>query len=158
MRGIKILSQSIGLIGVIGLFVLSIAVTFYSLVEGFQVVEQIATFKSSENKDVAYEAMHVVDLFLLGFTILIASLGLYELFIHPIPSLPEWLRVYDLDQLKDMLVKVTILVMAISFMGKTVKWNGEDNFLFFGIGIAAVIIALSYFLGVRVQMKKKKED
>jgi len=51
------------------------------------------------------------------------SLGagiIFELFVHPIQDLPEWLKVSNFDNLKSMLVKVIIVVMGISFMGRAV--------------------------------------
>ncbi|MEM1128049.1 MAG: YqhA family protein, partial [Bacteroidota bacterium] len=93
--------------------------------------------------------MTVVDLFLLGFSVLIASVGIYELFVGPLREMPAWLRIADLDALKAALIKTAIVVMGISFMGRAVTWDGEENLLEYGLAIGAVIVGLSFFLSVK---------
>ena len=53
----------------------------------------------------------VVDLFLIGATLLIAAFGLYELFIHRLESdgashLPAWLAMSDLNDLKARVISM----------------------------------------------------
>jgi uncharacterized membrane protein YqhA len=90
-----------------------------------------------------------LDLIFLGVVIQILGIGLYELFVHSIEKLPEWLVIRDFDQLKVLLVKASIMVIVVSFVGKVVTWNGEDNILYFGVGIAAIVAALSYFISIK---------
>ncbi|NND07964.1 MAG: YqhA family protein, partial [Saprospiraceae bacterium] len=71
-------------------------------------------------------------------------------------NLPEWFRMKDIDQLKSMLIKVTIVVMGVSFTGRIVTWDGSTDLLGYGIGLGVVILALSYFLNVKI--KEKKSD
>ncbi|WP_259115168.1 YqhA family protein, partial [Salinibacter ruber] len=87
--------------------------------------------------------------FLLGFSVLIASVGIYELFVGVLPNMPDWLRMEDLDALKGVLVKTIIVVLGISFMGRAVTWEGEEGLLSYGIAIGAVVVALSVFLSVK---------
>ena len=100
------------------------AVTIYAFVDGFYVIKTILQFSTAEDR-VIYKAMGIVDLVLLSFSIFIASIGIYELFVKPIENLPEWIQVKDLDSLKAMLIKVIIVVMGISFMGNVVTWDGK---------------------------------
>jgi uncharacterized membrane protein YqhA len=93
--------------------------------------------------------MTVVDLFLLGFSVLIASVGIYELFVGALPNLPSWLRMEDLESLKGVLIKTVIVVLGISFMGRAVTWEGEEPLLDYGVAIGAVVAALSFFLSVK---------
>ncbi|MEM6723030.1 MAG: YqhA family protein [Bacteroidota bacterium] len=153
MKILKFLFQGIGALSFIALFMLGLAVTFYSFVEGAHVITDILTFTATEDK-VIYKAMGVLDLILLSLSIFIAALGIYELFVHPIDNLPDWIRTKDIDTLKAMLIKIVIIVMGISFLGSVVAWDGEKDLLNFGISIAAVTVALSYFLSV----KEKKEE
>lgn len=90
-----------------------------------------------------------LDLIFLGIVIQILGIGLYELFVHSIEKLPEWLVIRDFDQLKVLLVKASIMVIVVSFVGTVVTWNGEENILYFGISIAAIIAALSYFINIK---------
>ncbi|MEO1435099.1 MAG: YqhA family protein [Bacteroidota bacterium] len=152
MKILKFLFQAIGVLAFIALFLLGLSVTFFSFVEGAHVISDILTFTASEDK-VIYKAMGVLDLILLSLSIFIAAVGIYELFVHPIDGLPEWLQTKDIDTLKAMLIKIVIIVMGISFMGSVVAWDGEKNLMNFGLSIAAVTVSLSYFLSV-----KEKKD
>lgn len=148
MKILEYIFRGIGITASISLFVLGMAVMLYAFVEGAYVLQKILKFTTSEDK-VIYGAMGLVDLILLSFSIFITSIGIYELFVSSIENLPDWLQVKDLDALKSMLIKVIIVVMGISFMGRVVTWNGEENLLNFGVAVAAVILALSYFLNVK---------
>jgi uncharacterized membrane protein YqhA len=142
------LVRGIGLMASLGLFLLALVVTAYAFIEGGSVVAEILQFSDPEYS-VIYNAMKVVDLFLLGFSVLIASVGIYELFVGVLPNMPDWLRMEDLDALKGVLVKTIIVVLGISFMGRAVTWEGEEGLLSYGIAIGAVVVALSVFLSVK---------
>lgn len=141
----KYVFQGVGLVSSLSLFVLGIAVTIYAFVEGAHVIEMILHFSASE-ANVISEAMSVLDLILLSFSIFIASIGIFELFVFSIPDLPEWLQIKSFDALKAMLIKVIVVVMGVSFMGRAVTWNGQDQLLGYGIANGVIILALSYFL------------
>ncbi len=99
-----------------------------------------------DSKTVVLKFIEIVDSFLLATVFLIISVGLYELFIDSSLNLPEWLDIKTLDDLKAKLVGVVIIVLAVIFLGNTARWSGGTEILFLGGGIAAVIIALTYFL------------
>lgn len=154
MKLLEYLFRGIGIIAAISLFLLGLAVTIYSFVEGFYVIDIILQFSTSES-NVIYKALGILDLILLSFSIYIASIGIYELFVKPIENLPDWIQVKDLDALKAMLIKVIIVVMGISFMGRMVTWDGKENLLQYGGAVAAVILALSYFLSIKIKIDEK---
>ena len=149
MKLLEYIFRGIGITASLSLFLLGAAVTIYAFVEGFYVIKTILQFSTAEDS-VIYKAMKIVDLILLSFSIFIASLGIYELFVKPIENLPEWIQVKDLDSLKAMLIKVIIVVMGISFMGNVVTWDGKTNILAYGVAIGAVIVALTYFLNLKI--------
>ncbi len=151
---VQYLVRGIGLVASMGLFLLAVVVMLYAVVEGGFVVAEILQFSDSEYS-VIYDTMTVVDLFLLGFSVLIASVGIYELFVGALPTLPGWLRMDDLEALKGVLVKTVIVVLAISFMGRAVTWDGEENLLNYGISVGAVVAALSFFLSVKSEAGNK---
>jgi uncharacterized membrane protein YqhA len=94
----------------------------------------------------------VVDLFLVGATLLIAAIGFYELFINRIDPagqrshLPAWLVMNDLNDLKARVVSMLVLVAAVSFVDVVVDFHGGQDILYLGIAIASVIAALTAFL------------
>ena len=92
----------------------------------------------------------VMDTFLVGATLLVSAFGFYELFIVRKPGdrywLPRWLRMNDLEDLKARVVSMLILVVAITFVDRTVESHDEQEVFFLGLGISIVIVALSLFL------------
>jgi uncharacterized membrane protein YqhA len=69
-------------------------------------------------------------------------------------QLPAWLTIRDLDDLKDKLTGVVILVMGVLFLGQAVTWDGERDLLPYGAAIALVIAALTFFLAHRGRKPK----
>jgi len=149
-KAFKFLFQAVGVFAAVSLFLLGIAVIIYGFAEGLKVIAKTLALSTAESS-VIYGVMGVLDLILLSFSIFITSIGIYELFVQPLPDLPDWIQVKDLDALKSMLIKVIIVVMGISFMGKVVTWDGEQDIMGFGFSVAAVILALSYFLKVKIK-------
>ena len=93
----------------------------------------------------------VIDLFLVGATLLIAAIGFYELFISRIDpagrhgQLPAWLVMRDLNDLKARVVSMLVLVAAASFVDVVVDFHGGHDILFLGAAVALVIAALTGF-------------
>ena len=59
-------------------------------------------------KETIVEVLTAVDAILLGTVLLVIGYGLYELFIDADLDVPQWLRVYDLDDLKSKLIGVVV--------------------------------------------------
>ena len=93
----------------------------------------------------------VVDLFLVGATLLIAAVGLYELFISRIESgsarrMPEWLEMHDLNDLKARVIAMIVLVASVSFAQAVVDFDSGREILELGGGIGIVVGALTIFV------------
>ena len=94
----------------------------------------------------------LTDLFLVGATLMIAAFGFYDLFITRIddlsPSLrlPGWLRMHDLNDLKNRVISMIILVASVSFADVAVESKGGIDTLYLGAAVALVIAALTAFL------------
>ena len=102
----------------------------------------------AEAKHLAVEFIELTDVFLLGTVLYIVALGLYELFVDPDLPMPAWLRIHDLDQLKERLIGVIIVLLGVTFLGSAVTWNGDSDILHFGAAIAVVALALTLALWV----------
>lgn len=124
-----------------------------NVVQGFAAK---ADFSSKGAKGLVVSFIEIVDIFLLATVLYITALGLYELFIDDTVPVPAWLEIHDLDDLKDKLIGVVIVVLGVGFLGQFTSWDGETNLLISGGGAAAVIAALTYFL--RQKPKKAKSD
>ena len=85
----------------------------------------------------------LVDLFLLGTVLYIVAVGLYELFIDPGLPMPAWLRITTLDDLKERLLGVVAVLLAVTFLGSAVTWDGSANILAFGLAVGAVLGAVT---------------
>jgi len=86
----------------------------------------------------------VMDIFLVATALLFFAVALYELFLGDL-DLPAWLNVKNLDGLKAKLGSVAILIMAITFVERLIKWEKAQDTLFFGLAVAAVSLALVAF-------------
>jgi len=86
----------------------------------------------------------VVDGFLIGTVLYIIAVGLYELFIGRLDVAP-WLIIKNLDDLKQKLQSVIIMIMAVLFLSELARWQNPAETLMFALAISVVIAALTYF-------------
>ena len=89
------------------------------------------------------ELVTIIDLFLLGTVIYIIAVGLYELFVDPGLPMPGWLRITTLDDLKERLLGVVAVLLAVTFLGSAVTWDGSANILAFGLAVGLVLGVVS---------------
>jgi uncharacterized membrane protein YqhA len=92
-----------------------------------------------------------IDLFLIGATLLISAIGLYELFVRDIrfdeaTAMPAWLEMRDLNDLKARVIAMIVMVLSVSFVEIAVDDPGGQQVLELGGGVALVIVALTVFL------------
>jgi uncharacterized protein (TIGR00645 family) len=94
----------------------------------------------------------LIDLFLVGATLMIAGVGLYELFVSPEREehrtriLPTWLVMRDLNDLKGRVISMIVLVSAVSFTDSVVNFQTGRDVLNLGAGVALMILALTIFV------------
>jgi uncharacterized membrane protein YqhA len=69
----------------------------------------------------------------------IIAVGLYELFIDSSLPMPGWLRINTLDDLEERLLSVVVVLLAVTFLGSAVTWDGSNGILALGAAIALVI-------------------
>jgi len=94
-----------------------------------------------------YEVVEYVHTFLIGTVLYITAVGFYQLFIQEI-SFPSWLKIESTEELETNLIGVTVVVLAVNFMG-AIFAGGTSNVLQYGAGIALPIAALGLFIGLR---------
>ena len=112
-------------------------------------------FNSSieNNNQLLFKIISSIDLFLIGIVLLIFGFGIYELFVSEINFAnakfsESTLKIKNLDQLKNKIIKVIIIVLIVKFFEKILKFT--ENFttpvdiLFFGLSILS--ICLGYYL------------
>jgi uncharacterized membrane protein YqhA len=111
---------------------------------------------SGERGLVIFEVVEYVHLFLVGTVLYITAVGLYQLFVHEI-KFPNWLKIDSTEELETNLIGVTVVVLAVNFMG-AVFLRGTENLLQYGAGIALPIAALGLFVGLRAWSVKLKTE
>ena len=86
-----------------------------------------------------------VDLYLIGIVLLIFSFGIYELFISKIDIAQEGhshniLEIKSLDELKNKLIKVILMVLIVSFFKAILSTSFATpiEMLYFGLAILCV--------------------
>ena len=96
-------------------------------------------------KETIVEVLTAVDAILLGTVLLVIGYGLYELFIDADLDVPQWLRVYDLDDLKSKLIGVVVAIVAVVFVGVFVDSNRASDVISDGVGAGALVVGLAIF-------------
>ncbi|MDF1878836.1 YqhA family protein [Sulfurimonas sp. SAG-AH-194-C20] len=153
-RFMVIMAVIFGLIGAVVLFI----VASFDIYDTAKFV--LSTYLSHihpENfhEDVVGGIIGAVDLYLIGVVMLLFSFGLYELFISEIDAAKDdsgkenkILAIHSLDQLKDKISKVIVMVLVVGFFQKVghTQYNGALDMLYFALSITAVAVGL-YFLG-----------
>ena len=109
---------------------------------------------SKSLKLLSIDSIELVDLVLIATALYIVGIGLYILFIGPV-RLPGQLHLSSLDDVKEKLISVVVVVLGVSFLSAVATWNGIQNLLPFGVAVSAVILALSIFSLVRLQGERR---
>jgi uncharacterized membrane protein YqhA len=143
------ISRFIVIVAVLALLLAATALLAFGAAETVVVIQQVIVkgdFTSKVAKALLLSFIEITDIFLLATVLYIIALGLYELFIDDTVPVPNWLEIHTLDDLKDKLVGVIVVVIGVGFLGQFVSWDGQSNLLVSGGGAALVIAALTYFL------------
>jgi uncharacterized membrane protein YqhA len=102
-----------------------------------------------------FELLEFVHQFLIGTVLYITAMGLYQLFIQDVP-LPMWMKTESSEDLENNLVGVTVVVLAIEFLGAVFSGT-EPDLLQYGAGIALPIAALALFMGLKHRGVRKSK-
>lgn len=151
-RFIVLLAVIFGLLGAIALF----AVASFDIYDTVKLV--IDTYVNHHHPEHFHELVvggiiGAVDLYLIGVVMLLFSFGLYELFISDIDVAREddeenkILAIHSLDQLKDKISKVIVMVLVVGFFQKVglTSYTSPLELLYLALSITAVAVGL-YFL------------
>lgn len=90
---------------------------------------------------VRVELIAIMDVFLIATALYIFGVGLYVLFIGKL-ELPGCLAIDSLHDLKIILSRVVLMVMAVTFLEHLVSWKSASETLMFAGAITIVMAAL----------------
>jgi uncharacterized membrane protein YqhA len=135
----------ITLLVVIISFVNALALLIYVTIGTVDHLIEFAASPRSVGPQLHIRFIKLIDVALLAMVFQLIAVGTYELFIDREIVLPEWMKVRNLDDLKNKLVRVIVLVLAVSFLTEVVEGGASQEIAFVGLGIAVVIVSLTYF-------------
>jgi len=153
-RFMVILAVIFGLLGAIILFAVA-SVDIYETAKYVLTTYLSHAHPQNFHEDVVGGIIGAVDLYLIGVVMLLFAFGLYELFISEIDAAKnesgednKILAIHSLDQLKDKISKVIVMVLVVGFFQKVghTQYNGALDMLYFALSITAVAVGL-FFLG-----------
>ena len=108
------------------------------------------------HEEIVSKIIGAVDLYLIAIVMLIFSFGIYELFISKIDAAcnesnencSTILAIHSLDQLKDKIAKVIIMVLVVNYFQRVLHTTYQSplELLYFALAITALAVGL-YFLG-----------
>ena len=129
------------------------------LIGGWDIIQAIIYYNPIfneniiSNNDLLFKIISSIDLFLIGIVLLIFGFGVYELFISEIDFAKgkfadSTLKINSLDQLKNKIIKVIIIVLIVKFFEKVLKlsqnFTTPNDLLLFSISILSICIG--YYL------------
>jgi uncharacterized membrane protein YqhA len=147
-----------GLIPVIGL---TIAACILFIRGGIDLVNLLVEMivgieKTGAKGSIIVGVVDIVHFFLIGTILFLTSLGFYQLFFQVLP-LPEWLKMNNIGEMELSLVGLTIVVLGVNFLSVIFEQQ-ELNLAVYGVGYSLPIVALSYFMKIRSEIKSNKSE
>ena len=137
-------------IGIGSLLVASGVILVFGAIETFNhVALQLSPAgKDITNREMFLASIKLIDLVLIATILQVVAIGIYSLFIDSQIPLPVWLRTADVDDLKFKLAGIVVVMLGVLYLELFITWAGDRDVLAPGLGVAAVIVALSYFIRV----------
>ena len=148
-----LLAVVFGLIGAVVLFIVA-SVDIYEVLKYTFNVYFNGLHPEDFHEVIVSQIIGAVDLYLIAIVMLIFAFGIYEVFISKIEAAENKetgnniLAISSLDQLKDKIAKVIIMVLVVGFFQRVLhmKYTSALEMLYFAVSIMALAIGL-YFLG-----------
>ena len=147
-RGASRLSSLTGVMAILpaaALLVMSLAL---SIATAVRLVEVLAETLGGHIDliHLSVEFVEFTDFFLLATVLYITSLGLFSLFVTDRVPVPTWLTFRDFDDLKERLIGVVVVMLAVFFLGEVLREEGGLDLLWLGLSISSVFLSLSLFV------------
>ena len=134
----------------------SISVMFlgsWDIIEAIFLYNPLIDTSIENNNELLFKIISSIDLFLIALVLLIFGFGVYELFVSEIDFAKtkfeeSALKIKNLDQLKNKIIKVIIIVLMVKFFEKVLKlsqnFTTPTDILYFGLSILS--ICLGFYL------------
>ncbi|MDR0467773.1 MAG: YqhA family protein [Campylobacteraceae bacterium] len=151
VRFITFLAVIFSLLGAIIIFVVASYDVFGALLDTWHhfIIGDSGKSSSKFHDDILSAIIGAIDFYLMALVLLIFSFGIYELFICEIKDAKEKglsvLEVHSIDELKDKLAKVIIMVLIVKFFQKVMYIKYETPIDMFYLAGAIFLIALGFY-------------
>ena len=151
-RFMIILAVVFGIIGAVALFIVA-SVDVYNSAQFVISTYLNHAHPHNFHEDVVGGIIGAVDLYLIGVVMLLFAFGLYELFISEMDVAKDKegednkiLAIHSLEQLKDKISKVIVMVLVVGFFQKVghTEYHGALEMLYFALSITAVAVGLFF--------------
>ncbi len=159
-------SRFVVLIAVIASLLTAFAVFYITAIDVYYTISHLTHYHALDDAGRALlksqTVAHVVgavDGFLLGAIMLIFSLGLYELFISKIDiaenekGASKILMINSLDDLKDKLAKVIIMILIVMFFEQAIFLKPTQPLELLYYALAITMVSLALFLSYKSSEK-----
>ena len=152
-RFFVLLAVVFGMIGSIVLFIVA-SVDVFNV--AMTVIDTYINHLHPEHfhEDIVSGLIGAVDLYLIAVVLFIFSFGLYELFISEVDAANKEgetgiLEIHSLDELKDKIAKVIVMVLVVSFFQRVLhtEYNGGLEMMYFALSILALALGLHFLHG-----------
>ena len=136
------------MLGIAALLLASATLLLYGVVETIRHIVRLVVPgpEAMTNREIFLSSIKLIDLILLATIMQVVGIGLYSLFISGNLPVPDWLRTTHVDELKYKLAGIIAVMLGVLFLEQVFSWGSDRDLMPLGIGIAAVILALSYFI------------
>lgn len=130
--------------------------TFLFLASAFHVlsiiVEHVPHIHKKETvHHLVLASVEHADTMLIATALMIIGFGLYGLFVDAMDSLPKWLRISTIDELKSKLIGVVVVALGVHFFALAYEHAHQESLLVVGAAVGLVILALALYSWVHSQ-------
>ncbi len=147
MRNVFGLTRLIVELGVFSSFAFSLMLFVAAVVQAYHTIRASLTHLGEEGtaKHLMIAAVEQTDTLLVGMALLIISLGMQALFVGQLQNVPAWLHIRTFDDLKQKLIGIVVVALAVNFFSVALEWKGGSDILLYGAALAAVILSVGTY-------------
>ncbi len=130
-------ARYLSVIGILSLLIGALTALVQGVYKLYKTIET-AIFENPQGDATLVSLFGCLDNFLVATALLVISVSLYELFIGKL-TVPDWMLVRNLEELKAKFSYVVIPVMAVKFVQNVLESKNALETLYFGAGVALAI-------------------
>lgn len=149
-------SRLLVMVGVVVTVALAVGATVLATIDSIRFAGYLFAYMSDIDSSARIDAVTTIvkalDGFLIAALLIVVAIGLYELFIKPIehatasPSRRRLHQIRDLEDLKQRVGKLVVLVLIGEFLQKALRLPVDQHLDLFYLGVGIALIAAALFL------------